>query len=85
MLITKCLDCGKIKRIAKRMCDHDRLRLVGKCCLKLCHINVVLRNRHIHKYRHGTVLDHCCDRCRKSRCHRDHLIPAVDLAVTQKR
>ena len=45
-------------------------------------INIVLRNRYIHKYRYCTVLDCRCYGCRETCCNRDNLVPSFNSSVT---
>ena len=85
VLVTEILDSLEVERIAERMRDHDSLRLVRERSLKLRHIDVVLRDRHIDKDRHCSVVDNRRDRRRETGCHRDDLIPAADAAFAEQR
>lgn len=85
VLVTEILDSLEVERIAERMRDHDSLRLVRERSLKLRHIDVVLRDRHIDKDRHCSVVDNRRDRRRETGCHRDDLIPTTDAAFAEQR
>ena len=85
VLFTERADRLQVKGIAKRMRNHDRLRLLRKGLLQHGHINIVLRNRYVHKYRHRAVLYHRRHRRGKSRRHGDDLIPPVNPAFSKKR
>lgn len=85
MCIAECLDCGQVKRIAQRMCNHDRLGLGRKGCFQFSNINVVLRNRHIHKHRHCAILDGRGHSGGEPAGNGDNFIALLDLAVAQLR
>lgn len=84
VLVTKILNRLEVEWVTERMRNHDGLRLVRERRLKLRHIDVVLRDRHIDKDRHSTVVDNRRDRRRKTGCHRDDLITAADTALTEQ-
>ena len=67
------------------MCKHDSLCLRRPCSFQKRWINVVLRNRHIDKYRHCSILDHRRNCCRETCRNRDHLIARKDLTLFQER
>ena len=85
MCIAEFLDRRQIKRIAQGMSNHDRLGLGRKGCFQSSNINVVLRNCHIHKHRHCTILDGRGHSGGETAGNRNDLIALLDLTVTQFR
>ena len=85
MRITELLDRREIKGIPQCMRDHDSLCLFRECFFQTGYVNVVLRNRDIDKDRNRPILDNRRNRRRKSRRHRDDLIPTTDSTLPQKR
>ena len=85
MLVAKRFHGGKVKGIAEGMGKHDRFGFWGKCRLQCGHVNVVLRDGHIHEHRHGAVLEHRGDRRRKAGGHGDDLVPTPYGTLPQQR
>ena len=67
------------------MRDHDRFRLFRVCLLQLRHIDIVLRDRHIDKYRYGAILKNRRHRRRESAGDRDHFVSLPDLSLSELR
>ena len=66
------------------MGDHHSLCLWGKRFFQAGYINIVLRDRHIHKNRNRSVLDHRSHCCGEACRHCDHLVSRQHLAFLQK-
>ena len=83
--IAECLDCRQVKRVAQRMCNHNCLGLGREGCFQFSNINVVLRNRHVHKHRHCAILDGRGHGGGETAGNSDNFIALLDLTVTQLR
>ena len=85
MLVAERFDCLEVEWIAERMREHDSLRPRRVCCLELCDIDVVLRNRDIDKDRHGAVVHNRRNGRREPRSNGDDLIAAPDASLAEER
>ena len=85
VLFTEGPDFLQIKGIAQSMGQHHCFGPLRTCFLQHVRINIVLRDGHIHKHRHRTVLDHRRHRSGKSGSHRDHLVAPAYLPISQQR
>ena len=79
------LHCREVKGVPQRMGDHHRLRLFRERLLQAVHIDIVLRDRHVHEYRYRAVLDHGRHGGGESRRHSDHLVSRPDLPFLKER
>ena len=85
MAVTECFHRRQIERIAEGMGNHYGFGLLGVRLLQHRHIDIILRNRHIHEYRHSAVLDERRHRGRKTGGHCNNLITALHPAFAKKR
>ena len=83
--VTESLHRLQVKGVAERVRNHHGLGLIGERCLKLGHIDVVLRNADVHKDRNRAVLDDGRDRGREAAGHGDHFIAALHPALAELR
>ncbi len=67
------------------MCNHDCLCFFCICRFEFCHINIVLRNRGIHKNRNRPVLDDRGNGCRKPAGNGYDFISSFNLSLPQLR
>ena len=83
--VTESLHRLQVKGVAERVRNHHGLGLLGERCLKLGHIDVVLRNADVHKDRNRAVLDDGRDRGREAAGHGDDLIAALHPTLAELR
>ena len=64
---------------------HNRLCSGGKRSFQGGNIQIILRDRHVYKYRHGPILHNGRHCCRKTRSDCDHFVSPPDSSVTEER
>ena len=84
MCIAERTDCFQVKRISKRMCNHNCLCLLTQCLFQLAYIQIILWNRQIQKNRNCTILQIWSNRGRKTCRNRDDFIPTLHTPLSQK-
>jgi len=70
----KVYHCIQVKRVAQGMRNHHGACALGMCVLQLRYIDVVGRDRGVHKNRRQSILDDRIDRRWEASGNRDHLI-----------
>ena len=85
MAVTECFYGRQIEGVAQRMSNHHGFCLLRIRLLQHRHIDIVLRYRHVHEYRHRAVLDKRCHCGRKTGSYGDHLIAAFHPPFAEKR
>ena len=66
------------------MGNHHCLCLFRQSGLQFVHINIVLRNGHIYKHRHCSILNHRGHRSREAAGDRNNLISPLNTAFSKK-
>ena len=84
ILIAECTDRSQVKRISKRMCNHNCLCLLTQRLFQLAYIQIILWNRQIQKNRNCTILQIWSNRGRKTCRNRDDFIPTLHTPLSQK-